>query len=206
MKRCRFALLFLCGAVALAGCSPKGQESTGPKSESLKLAPAHEAGNPAPTVSNEGLTFTPAPGWIEETVSSSNRQAQFKLPRAGGDSEDAELIVYYFPGGGGTPQANVDRWIGQFSGPDGSAPRNTARITRKSIGGIPLTVVDVSGDYTNSMMPMGQPGGSKANYRMLGVIAEAANGPWFIKLTGPAKTVAQWAPSFDTFLNSIRRK
>jgi hypothetical protein len=56
------------------------------------------------------------------------------------------------------------------------------------------------------MMSMQQSDGPKANYRMLGAIAETKSGPWFIKLTGPAKTVSKWAPSYETFLNSIRYK
>ncbi len=45
----------------------------------------------------------------------------------------------------------------------------------------------------------------KPDFRMLGAVVEAGNGPWFFKLTGPAKTVARWLPSFDTFLGSMKQ-
>jgi hypothetical protein len=206
MKSYHFAVLIFSGVLAAAGCSQRAQENKESQAENLKLGSAHGPGSSTAAASNEGLTFAPSPEWRAESPSSSNRKAQFKLPRAAGDSEDAELVVYYFQGGGGAVQTNVNRWIGQFTKPDGSPVADTAKIAHRNIGGIPLTVVDVSGTYINAMQPMRQSEGPQLNYRMLGAIAEPGNGPWFIKLTGPAKTVAKWAPSFEAFLNSIKRK
>jgi hypothetical protein len=133
------------------------------------------------------------------------RQAQYRLSRVEGDSEDAEIVVYYFQGGGGGVQANVDRWVGQFSKPDGSPANDVARIIKKTIHGIPVTTVDVGGTYSGAMGPMGGSSEPKTNYRMLAAVAEAGNGPWFFKLTGPAKTVAKWEPSFESFIDSIQQ-
>src|SRR5678816_1008271 len=67
------------------------------------------------------LKFTIPAGWIEEPRSSSMRVAQFKLPKAAGDAEDASLVLYYFgQGQGGSVTANIDRWIAQMKQPDGS--------------------------------------------------------------------------------------
>jgi hypothetical protein len=200
----RYAMLFLGATMAMAGCSQKAQESRMPESGGLMPESAHVSGSPAAAVSNAGLEFSPSAGWISEPPSSSNRQAQYRLPRTEGDPEDAELAIYHFPGGGGTPQANVERWIGQFTRPDGSPASDTVNITHKSIRGIPVTVVDVSGTFAGSMMTMQKNRGSKANFRLLGAIAEAGNGLWFVKLTGPAKTVAKWQSSFESFLESIK--
>ncbi len=131
------------------------------------------------------------------------RKAQYKLPHVEGETEDAELAVFYFQGGGGGVQANIDRWVGQFTKPDGSPVTNEAKITHKQSHGVPLTIVDVSGVYNNSMGP-NSPAPSKQSYRLLGAVAEAGNGPWFFKLTGPAKTVAKWEPSFQSFLDTIQ--
>jgi hypothetical protein len=199
MKPRPLAFLFLGCAIALAGCSKKTQE----RAEPGGLRPESAHAGVRPGARDAALKFTASPGWMPESPSSPNRQAQYKLPRAADDSEDAELVVYYFHGGGGTTQANVDRWIGQFTKPDGTPASDTARITHKIIHGIPLTMVDVSGTYANSMRPMPQAGGSKAHFRMLAAIAEAGNGPWFIKLTGPFKTVSKWEPSFESFVDSM---
>jgi hypothetical protein len=128
------------------------------------------------------------------------RKAQYRIPKADGDAEDAELIVFYFGGSGGGVQANVDRWIGQFSKPDGS-PVMDAKTEKRTIHGIPVTVVDVSGTYVGGM---GTDTKTNNNYRMLGAVAESANGPWFFKLTGPAKTVARSEPGFKSLLDSMQ--
>jgi hypothetical protein len=100
----------------------------------------------------------------------------------------------------------VDRWIGQFTGPGGKSVEDAAKTMHSSVDGIPLTIVDVSGTYAGSMMmPMQQSGSTKDHFRMLAAIAEAGNGPWFIKLTGPERTVARWESSFQSFLKSIEQ-
>ncbi len=114
------------------------------------------------------------------------------------------MVVYYFQGGGGGVQANIDRWIGQFTKPDGSPANDAAKVSKRDVHGIPVTIVDVSGTYGGGMGPMGQSEPSKTNYRMLGAVAEASNGPWFFKLTGPAKTVAKWETSFQAFVDTIQ--
>jgi hypothetical protein len=195
--------LFLFLVIVIAGCSPRSQKGKASDSAELKPESAH-AGAAAPPASTADLKFTPPSGWIAEKPSSTSRKAQFKIPRTEGDPEDAELVVYYFQGGGGTPQANVDRWISQFTGPDGK-PVSNAKISHKMVGSIPLTVVDVSGTYSGSMGAMQSGGSTQPGFRMLGAIAETTSGPWFVKLTGPARTVAKWEPGFQSFLDSMRQ-
>jgi hypothetical protein len=198
-------VVLLSSVLALAGCSPKTQSDKVAESGGLKPEAAHSADITPSPATKGGLKFSPAAGWIVEAPSSSSRNAQYKLPRAEGDSEDAGLVVYYFNGGGGTPQANADRWIAEFAGPDGKPATNAAKITHKTVNSIPLTIVDVSGTYASSMGMTQQGGKPKSGIRLLGAIAEAGNGPWFIKLTGPERTVAKWKSSFDSFLDSIRQ-
>ena len=133
------------------------------------------------------------------------RKAQYLLPRVAGDSEDAEMVVYYFQGQGGSVQANVDRWISQFTKPDGTPASDSAKVSRKESHGIPLTIVDVSGTYVASMGPMQAEAKPKQKFRMLAAVAEASSGPWFFKLTGPTKTVAKWEASFLAFLGTIQQ-
>jgi hypothetical protein len=40
---------------------------------------------------------------------------------------------------------------------------------------------------------------------MLAAVAETTEGPWFFKLTGPKKTIANWSRSFDQFIGSFRQ-
>lgn len=198
-----FAVCWIATAVLLfgtAGCSKSPQPSGQPAAAGdLKPAAAHGAGTTAPG----GLKFAPREGWVEEAPSSSMRQAQYRLPKAAGDPEDAELVVFYFQGSGGGVMANIDRWIGQFTKADGSPANDAARTTKREVRGIPVTIVDVSGTYISAMGPMLQETKNKPGFRMLAAVAEASNGPWFFKLTGPSGTVARWEKSFGDFLDAL---
>jgi len=190
-------------ALMVAGCAEKppapGQASPG----ELRIESAHPSDVAQPPGAGRTLRFSAPEGWEAEAPSSPNRQAQYSLARVPGDPEDAEAVVYHFEGGGGTPGANVQRWVGQFRKPDGSPAEDTAKIANRTINGISVTVVDVSGSYTGSMMAMQGSDGPKPGFRMLGAIAETGDGLWFVKLTGPAGTVAKWQPSFEAFLDSF---
>ncbi len=115
-----------------------------------------------------------------------------------------ECGIYYFGAGeGGSVDANLDRWIGQFLQADGKPSKAAAKIAKRSIHGIPVTTVDVSGAYTGMAGPTAQPAPAVAGYRMLGAIAEGPQGSIFFKFTGPAKTVAANQAAFDKMLASL---
>ncbi len=207
MRPCLVFLLCACLlALAPAGCSKKEDSDQGTASTgSMKPEAAHSPTGTAAELSSAGLKFTAPPGWVSEPPSSSMRKAQYRLPRVEGDGEDAEMVVYYFQGGGGGVQANIDRWVGQFTKPDGSPANDSAKISKKVVHGVPVTTVDVSGTYSGAMGPMGASEPAKSGYRLLAAVAEASDGPWFFKLTGPVKTVAKWESSFDSFVDSIQQ-
>ena len=151
-----------------------------------------------------GLHFSAPEGWIEETPASSMRRAQYRLPRAGSDPEDGELVVFHFPGQGGSIEANIKRWVGQFSPDETGGGPSKAEITPRTANGVRLMLVDVSGTYRPSSGPMMRPGDPRKGYRMLAVIAQTPSGPWFFKLTGPRKTIDRWHQDFLVFLDTIR--
>ena len=181
----------------LSGCSSTQQ--TEPESV------PEPAGSPQPPqTSGAGLEFEAPSTWIRETPSSSMRLAQYRLPHLPGDTEDAELVVFYFGGQGGSAGANVKRWIGQFSDPDGSPVADTVKISEQDIHGIHLTVVAVRGTYHQSQGPMMATTTDKPNYRMLAAVAEGPAGPSFFKLTCPQRTVDHFEDSFHAFLDTLR--
>src|SRR5262245_53437480 len=86
-------------AALLSGCAEDPEKNSGAaQSAAMKPAAAHGSGNPsavpAAPAGSAGLKFTAPPEWVSETPSSSMRQAQYKLSRAEGDPEDAELVVF----------------------------------------------------------------------------------------------------------------
>ena len=147
-------------------------------------------------------------GWMIEPPSSRIRKAQYVLSGQGADAEDASLVVFYFgPGQGGSVEANLKRWYGQFKQPDGRSSEEVARVSKKTVSGMQVTAADVSGTYAPApmglMAPVGRP---KPNYRLLAAIVESPQGPYFFKLTGPEGTVGYWKGTFDKFIESVRRK
>jgi len=135
------------------------------------------------------------------------RVAQFKLPKVDGDSEDGSLVLYYFgQGQGGGTQANIDRWIGQMHQPDGSDSKDRAKSETLTVNGLKVTMVDVRGTYSAEMSPGSGDFTSKSNYRLRAAVIETPKGSYFVKLTGPEKTIAQWDHGFRDYINSFKFK
>lgn len=153
-----------------------------------------------------GLTYAAPAGWTSTPSTSSMRIAQFVLPRTAGDAQDADLVVYYFGGSGGTVEANIERWLGQMQQPDGRPSSAVAQRQKKSVNGLAVTVVDVSGTYVAEMTPGAAERHNSSNFRLRAAVIETPNGPYFIKLTGPATTIAAHDKAFEQFLSSVNYK
>jgi len=160
-----------------------------------------------------GIQAAPAPGrlaytapaaWQTRPAASSMRVAEFVIPRAEGDMEDGELIVYYFGTGAGTIDANIDRWIGQMQQPDGSATKDKAARSTQTINGLHVTMVDATGTYVAEMRPGAAEHFNKPGFRLRAAVVETARGPYYIKMTGPARTIGAADAAFTAFLGSLR--
>jgi len=153
------------------------------------------------------LHFKAANDWVAEKPSSSMRVAQYKLPKVEGDREDASLVLYYFGATqGGTAQANIDRWISQMQQPDGSSSKDKAKSESVTINGLKVTTVDVSGTYTAEMAPGSGTFHNDTNYRLRAAVIETPKGNYFVKLAGPAKTIARWDQTYIDYLKSFEFK
>jgi hypothetical protein len=153
------------------------------------------------------LRFKAPDGWTTEKSSSGMRVAQYKLPKAEGDKEDASLVLYYFGASqGGTPQANIDRWIGQMKQADGSDSKSKAKTENLTVNGLKVTTVDVTGTYTAEMAPGSGTFHDDENYRLRAAVIETPKGNYFVKLAGPAKTIARWDQSYSDYLKSFEFK
>jgi hypothetical protein len=160
----------------------------------------------AATLLAAGLTFTTPQGWKSTTPGSSMRVAEFTLPRAAGDAEDAQLVVYYFGGSGGSVDANINRWVAQMEQPDGKASADAAKKQTRTINGLVVSLVDVNGTYIAETAPGSTERHNQPNFRLRAGVVQTPNGPYFIKLTGPAKTVTAWDRAYDQFLSSLSFK
>jgi hypothetical protein len=149
------------------------------------------------------LAFDAPNAWRARPATSSMRVAEFIVPHAEGDAEDGELVVYYFGTGAGTVDANIDRWIGQIQQPDGSSTKDKARRSIQSVNGLQVTMVDASGTYVAEMRPGAAEHFNKPGFRLRAAVVETPRGPYYIKMTGPAKTIGAADGTFAAFVGSL---
>ena len=137
-----------------------------------------------------GLHWTAPAPWKSEGARPM-RAATYKV-------DDAECAVYFFgQGQGGSVEANIDRWKGQFNPPN-------AKVTKVAIHSLPVTRIDAAGAYSGMGGPMAQ-APTQPNYRLLGAIVEGPTGNIFIKFTGPVKTVTANQAKFEALLASFAK-
>jgi hypothetical protein len=156
------------------------------------------------SASSGRLTFAAPDGWKPRPASSSTRVAEFILPRAAGDAEDGELVLYFFGGQGGDVEANVNRWLGQMEQPDGKTSKERATRESRTVNGLAVTLLDVSGTYVAEVRPGSTEHFNKPGFRMRTAVVQTPRGPHFIKMVGPAKTIARWNEAFASFLASLK--
>jgi len=139
------------------------------------------------------ITWTAPAAWKTSPNPSTMRLATYRVPRAPGDTEDTELSVVR---AGGTTDANIERWLGQFD--DAGRDTRTARI----LHGMTTTVVEVHGTFTGGMA-MGTAPASHPGWALLAAVVETPGSPYFFKMTGPTRSVTAAHGAFDALLASV---
>jgi hypothetical protein len=164
--------------------------------------PAMPPGHPAATAAAaaaagpEEIAFDAPATWTSAPNPSPMRKATFKIPKAGGDTEDAELAVSAAAGG---VEANIKRWEQQF----GDAK---AKTDARTVNGLKVTVVEIKGKVGAGGM-MGMPAtAAKDNQMLLGAVVDAGDRQHFFKMVGGEKTVTAAKKDFDKFVSSFRAK
>jgi hypothetical protein len=149
-----------------------------------------------------GVQWTAPAGWKADAARPM-RAATYIVPLAAGDHDPAECGVYFFGAGqGGSVEANIDRWRGQFTDPNGKT--TPAKIDKGQVHGLKITRIDTSGNYSGMGGPFAGGGHVVAGYRLLGAIIEAPGGNLFVKLTGPMKTIAANQQKFEQLVASFQ--
>ena len=142
-------------------------------------------------------TFTLPAGWKNVPPAFKMRSFQADVPKTGDDKENAEFIVSVMPGG--NVDQNIGRWAGQFGGADSLKNKTET----KTAGGVTATVVELEGTY--QAVSLGGPAPApKENYKQLGAIVTTDIGAFFIKLTGPKKTIDDNKAAFDALIASFK--
>jgi hypothetical protein len=201
----RIIIAFSSLSMVLA-CSKPAQPSPEPSAPSAPVQAAPSAQPAAPAAAAEsgnasaaGLSWTAPKPFVSRTPKSTMRVAEYGIE---GDPS-AELGVFYFGADqGGSVDANMTRWIGQFTQPDGSDTK--AKRDERSVHGIPVATVEAHGTYSGGMaMPGAPPKAAQPDSMLLGAIAKGPKGSVFFKLTGSQSALEAARPAFDQLLESI---
>jgi hypothetical protein len=166
------------------------------------MAPSASGGS-SPTVV-AGVSYTVPSEWIDGGPGGM-RAAQFQLPPQGEDTAPAEVSVFYFgPASGGGVDANIDRWMGQMTQPDGGSSAERAERETFEVDGMVVHMVSVDGTYNAGSMGGG--GGPAEGYRMVGAIVEGPQGSVFFKLTGPLETAQAMEAGLRDLVQSFQNQ
>lgn len=173
----------------------------------LLVSGTNGGGNSDGEVTLDGLKSKVPASWKSQKPANKFRAYQFLVPKVDGDKKDAELVIFYFgEGSGGTVQDNLKRWKSQFQAPEGKSIDDVSKVTTMKVGKVEATYLDIYGTYLYKFPPF-DPNAKVTrlpDYRRLGVYWASEKGPYFITLTGPAKTVAQNKKGFDGWLKNFK--
>jgi hypothetical protein len=195
MKRILGLIVLGCAAL---GCAADSGENT-------NAAPQQGGDNKGDEVTLDKLKSRVPAAWKAEKPTSKLRTAQFRVPKAEGDKEDAELAIFYFKGSGGSVDANIARWKGFFIPPEGKTIDEVSKVEKFKVGQADVTYLDIHGTFKSK-----DPSDPKAreelkpHFRRFGVVFESPNGPYFITLTGPARTLEQHKAGFDGWIKGFK--
>lgn len=196
MKKIITLIILISMILLVASCGKKAEQT-----ETVEPTVAtHVSGSP---VSIAGVTFTPTENWVD-VGPSGMRKASYYLTAVEGDVDSATVTVFYFgPSGGGTIEANLDRWITQMSQSDGSDSHNVSKMNEMDVDSMTAHTLEVPGLFAAGGM-MGTPE-LKENYLMVGVVLEAPEGNLFFKLTGPENTAKAMADELIEMVKLIKK-
>lgn len=200
------------GLIVLAGCGGGDQKAEQPQPGNTATdAPPNtqfdETGSPnRGDTTVAGITFFPPSHW-QDLGASGMRQAQYRLAPIDGDAAPGEVNVFYFgPQSGGGVEANLQRWIGQMSLPDGGDAATQAVRSEFVADGMPGHIVSLDGSYkSGGGRPMGGGGEILPGYRLVGVVLEGPEGSLFFKLTGPVATAQAMEKDLLTMVKGAQK-
>ena len=145
-----------------------------------------------------GLRWTVPSGW-EAAPERSMRVATYRIPAAAGKDAGECGVFFFGRGQGGSVEDNLARWKSQFE------PASDAKPVQRTVNGLKVHEIDISGTYTSPGGPMMQSQGRKSGWRLLGAIVEAPDGLIFFKATGPAATMKNAEKDFQALVKSVSK-
>jgi hypothetical protein len=171
------------------------------------IAPLLLSAFPFDAVELDGLKSTPPETWKERRPPNEFQLKVFALPKAEGDKEETVVTIFHFSRGGGSVEDNVKRWKGQIEPAEGKKIDDVAKVeTFEAAGGkVKVTYFDASGTYLFRPMPANPENMvKKPGYRLVNAYFASPNGPYFIRLVGPEKSVTAQEKGFKDWVKNFK--
>lgn len=188
--------ILLAGAIALACSKAAEPDRSTPAPVTASSTTPAPARQPAAPSGPSDVAYDAPASWQKAENPSPMRKATYKISKAKGDAEDADVSVSQ---AGGSVDMNLQRWAAQFS------PKAEIKRTEKKVGDLKVTVAELHGTFSGSGMPGAAAGAPKEKWEMLAAIVETTP-PTFFKITGPENTVNGAKADFDKLLDGMRSK
>ena len=165
------------------------------------FAQAPEQADQEIKLGESGLTMQAPDSWKARQPRSRIVQHEWAVPSD--NDKVADLRIIMMQSGGGV-EANVKRWMGQFTQADGAATADATNRDQREVAGQEVHVVDISGTYADRPRgPMG-PKTDRPDYRMLGAIIVTDSGEFYVKMYGNQELMDQADDSFQSFVDSLQ--
>ncbi len=148
------------------------------------------------------IQLTAAENWKREKPRTNIVEYEFSVPAVEGDATDGRVTIM---GAGGSIEANIGRWLAQFTQPDGASTKERSQIEEQKIAGQEVHLVDITGTFKDQPRGPFGPTTLRDNYRMLGaIISTEKRGQYFVKMYGPRKTIAANEKAFNEMINTLK--
>ncbi len=177
--------------------SPSPSAPGAPSPPGAALPPAAQGQRPPEAArpnDSPTITWKVPNGWQPAPSPNGMRLATYDVTDSAG-GEHAEVSVSR---AGGSTDANIQRWQGQFA----DAPEG--RRAEKNVRGLPVTLVEINGTYSaGGMMPGSAPASPHPGWSLVAAIVQTSATSYFFKMIGPAAKVRAARASFDALVDSF---
>jgi hypothetical protein len=146
-----------------------------------------------PTSAPPAIAWNDPSDWERIANPSAMRLATYRVHGVGA-SDDAELSVVR---AGGTTEANIQRWLGEFD------DMGKETRTETMVNGMKVTFVETSGTYLGSAMVGPGPSTRHKGWALLAAIVETPGPHYFFKMLGPKSTLASARPALEALVKGI---
>lgn len=205
MKRSRQFAGTVLASFALCGFSASLHAQATAEKTDKKSDAKMEAGSPVEISLADGtVTMLSPKGW-ESKKPRFPQMIKYEFVAPVGAKKDEPTARVTLGGTGGSVEANIARWKGQFEGLD-----KKSEVTKFEASKQTVHWADLRGSYKDTMGAppfAGRAPTIREDYRMLGAFIETKKGGLqYIKMIGPASVVDEFAKPMKKMLEELKSK